>query len=467
MLSSLNYNYFKIYSKNTKKRPSFLSRVLIRFWSAGLRMLRPKNLLCFVLLKFVFIICIIMPQDSQKIVIVGGGAAGFFAALTCAQHYPQHEIRILEKTSKLLSKVKISGGGRCNVTHACYEVSALAKYYPRGAKFLKKAFSHFMPQDMVQWLAERGVETKVEADGRIFPVSDDSQTVIDCFLAESRRLGIEIQLKSPVEKIVPRAQGGFSLKVKGQNDLEADRVLIATGGSPQMRGWQWLEELGVSVAPPVPSLFTFNMPQENIQSLMGLSHEAVAIKILGTKLRQQGPLLITHWGMSGPAVLKTSAWGARQLHAMNYQFEVMINWRGEQHEEQTRETLFRYKAEAKTKIKNQHFGLPKRLWHFLLEKAQVNADKIAPELSKTDINRIAAVLCQDVYTVTGKTTFKEEFVTSGGVSLQEVDFQTMQSRQFPGLYLAGEVLDIDGVTGGFNFQAAWTTAYLAGLAMGK
>jgi hypothetical protein len=398
-----------------------------------------------------------------KIVIIGGGAAGFFAALTCAESFPKAQITILEKSPKLLSKVKVSGGGRCNVTHACYEHGDLVKYYPRGAKFLQEAFRQFMPQDMVNWLEKWDVRLKTEADGRIFPISDDSQTIIDCFLEVAKRYKIAIRIDTEVGEILPLAPQGFEIILKKHPKITADRVIIATGGSPKIAGFQWLQSLGHTVNAPVPSLFTFNMPQETIKELMGVAVPQVKVKIQGTSLLQQGDLLITHWGMSGPAILKTSAWGARDLAERNYHFQALVHWISAWGEEKLRQYFLSEKVNnPNRKPVNYPLDIPKRLWQFLLEKSGIAIVKTWQEISKADLNRLVNTLTQDSYEVQGKTTFKEEFVTCGGVLLSEVNPSTMQSRIVPHVFFAGEVLDIDGVTGGFNFQSAWTTGYIAG-----
>ncbi len=408
-----------------------------------------------------------MTKQAKKIIIIGGGAAGFFAALSCGSTYPDAEITILEKTSKLLSKVKISGGGRCNVTHACFSVGALAKHYPRGEKFLKQAFHHFMPQDTIQWFEQRGVTLKTEEDGRMFPVSDNSQTIIDCFLEEAHRFGIKIKTQQDVKQILKREEGGFLLKINKSEDLLADKLIVASGSGTQLRHFDWLRALGHSIEPPVPSLFTFNMPKETITELMGVVAEPILAKIQSTKLAQSGPLLITHWGVSGPAILKLSAWGARLLQEVNYDFKVQINWLMDKNEEAIRQELLNFKEESsQKKIKNFPQTLPKRLWLFLLDKAQIDAEKEMQAISKAELNRLAATLSNDLYPVKGKTTFKEEFVTCGGLDLSQVNPKTMESKIVSDLFFAGEVLNIDGITGGFNFQAAWTTGYLAGL-LGK
>jgi predicted Rossmann fold flavoprotein len=401
-------------------------------------------------------------QQKMDIAIIGGGAAGFFAAISCKKHNPDANVTIYEKTANLLAKVKVSGGGRCNVTHACFSIAQLAKFYPRGEKQLKKAFAQFNTNDTVKWFESRGVKLKTEEDGRMFPISDDSQTIINCLLDETHRLGIAIEVHKPVIAI-EKKEGGFKLTFR-EKVLYADKVIIASGGSPKLDGFKWLEDLGQIIDPPVPSLFTFNMPEEPIKELMGVSVENAAVRINGTKLRSEGALLITHWGMSGPAILKLSAWGARILHDFNYHFSIQVNWLGELNEDKARDILMKEREEhLKMKISNNNpFHLPNRLWLFLIAKVGIDPDSILEMQSKKDMNRLLNTLLNDEYKVQGKTTFKEEFVTCGGVSLSGVNMDTMESKVCPGLYFTGEVLDIDGVTGGFNFQAAWTTGFIAG-----
>lgn len=399
---------------------------------------------------------------SLKVAVIGGGAAGFFAAISCKQHHSEAQVDILEKTDKLLAKVKISGGGRCNVTHACFQNSQLIKFYPRGEKQLRKLFNHFNTENTVEWFESRGVELKAEADNRMFPVTDDSQTIIDCLLSETRRLGITIHKKCAVKQII-KTETGFELSINGQVKAY-DKVIIASGGSPKSTGFDWLRVLGHDIVEPVPSLFTFNMPVEPIRDLMGLSVPNAQVKIQGTKLIQSGPLLITHWGMSGPAVLKTSAWGARILHDLNYDFKAQVNWLGNQNENSLKGWFTEDSVNlSKRKIRNKNpFDMPNRLWEFLLIKVSIDPEQTWESLGKKGLNRLINVLLNDVYTVKGKTTFKEEFVTSGGVALTNIDFNTMESRKCTGLYFAGEVANVDGVTGGFNFQAAWSSGFVAG-----
>ena len=398
----------------------------------------------------------------MKVAVIGGGAAGFFAALSAKKHSPKSEVVIFEKSNKLLAKVKISGGGRCNVTHACFKASMLSKFYPRGAKQLKKSFTLFNTNHTIAWFKERGVELKKESDNRMFPVSDSSTTIINCFLDEARRLGVKIEKETAVTKIV-QAKNKINLTVNGF-DYIYDKVIVATGGSPKLEGLNWLKSLGHTIVHPLPSLFTFNMPNEGIKILQGLSVKNAIVRIQGTKLVHDGPLLITHWGMSGPAILKTSAWGASDLAHLNYEFKVLINWVGISNEDEVRTLVNRHCYNYdKKKVENSNpFEIPSRLWKYLLEKSELEGSKMNCDLSKKEKNKLINTLLNDVYEVKGKTTFKEEFVTCGGVSLNDVDMKTMQSKVVSNLYFAGEVLNIDGVTGGFNFQAAWTTGYIAG-----
>ncbi len=395
----------------------------------------------------------------MNIVIIGGGAAGFFAALSCKKHHPGFSISILEKSDKLLSKVKVSGGGRCNVTHACFENSRLAKFYPRGGKKLKKAFEQFSVKDTIQWFESRGVKLKTEEDGRMFPVTNNSQTIIDCLLNEANKLGIKIQKGISVSEI-KKEKNGFSFFADNQKHF-ADKIIIASGGSPKIEGFNWLKELEHTIMSPVPSLFTFNMPGEPIKKLMGVVANPVSVKIKGTELKSEGALLITHWGMSGPVILKLSSFGARELNSMNYKFEVLVNWINKSEDEAR--NFLKEELKSKKQIGNKNpFSLPNRLWNFLLEKNEINAEVSWNQTPKKNLNKLINTLVNDLYKCEGKTTFKEEFVTCGGVSLDEVSFETMESKIVPGIYFAGEVLDVDAITGGFNFQNAWTTGFIAG-----
>ncbi len=398
----------------------------------------------------------------MRVAIIGGGAAGFFSALSVKEHHPNSKVTIFEKSNKLLSKVKVSGGGRCNVTHACFSPSKLSKSYPRGGKHLKKAFSVFQTKDTIEWFSRRGVELKAEEDGRMFPTTDNSQTIIDCFLKEASQKNIKILEQSPIRKIVPEKEG-YTLHLEGTSE-HFNKVIIATGGSPKMNEFYWLQQLGHSISPPLPSLFTFNIPSDQVKILMGLVVENATVRIQGTKLSHSGPVLITHWGMSGPAILKLSAWGARELAENNYNFNIQINWLSIKSDEDANEIIDNELPHMrKKKIMNAcPFELPNRMWKFLLEKVGINPDSVWLELSKKNRNKLLNILLNDIYEVKGKTTFKEEFVTCGGIKLSDISFTSMESRVCKNLYFAGEVLDIDGITGGFNFQGAWTTGYIAG-----
>ena len=343
----------------------------------------------------------------MKVAIIGGGAAGFFAAFSVKEHHPTAVVTIFEKSDKLLSKVKISGGGRCNVTHACFKPSLLSKFYPRGEKQLKKAFSVFQPKDTVEWFAKRGVSLKAEIDNRMFPDTNNSQTIIDCFLKEARTKDIKIVKNNAVSSFEPNDKGIY-LNFKTGNQ-QFDKVVLATGGSPKMRGFEWLEKTGHTIVEPLPSLFTFNMPKESIRELMGLVVENATVRIQATKLQYSGPVLVTHWGMSGPAILKLSAWGARLLFKKSYQFNIQINWLSIKNEEEVNSILIEKESSIrKKKIANANpFTLPNRMWVYLLERVQINPDLPWFELSKKNKNKLINVLLNDVYEVCGKTTFKE------------------------------------------------------------
>jgi len=400
----------------------------------------------------------------MNVAIIGGGAAGFFAALWTKKHHPEAQVTILEKTTKLLSKVKVSGGGRCNVTNGNTSISKLSQAYPRGRRFMKKALQEFSTTETMQWFEDRNVPLTIQEDLHVFPVSQDSQSIIDCFLKEAQKLNIEIKTKAPVTQLIPQEDESIMLVSKDETAIDTyDKVIVATGGSPKLTGLDWLKNLDHQIELPVPSLFTFNMPQSNIRDLMGVVVNPATATIQGSKLKASGPLLITHWGMSGPAIIVLSAFGARHLSELNYQFNVQINWTNDQNFN----SVFSY-LEENQKINSKKlatnfkpYGLPTRLWLYLLDKCDISHTKVWQEFGKKQLNKLATVLTNDVYAVSGKTTFKEEFVTCGGISLQAIDGLTMQSKSVPNLYFAGEILDIDGVTGGYNFQAAWTTAYLA------
>lgn len=400
----------------------------------------------------------------MRIAVIGGGAAGFFSAISVKNHHPDSHVTIFEKSQKVLSKVKVSGGGRCNVTNGTTSISELSKGYPRGEKQLKKAFSQFNTRDTWEWFESRGVDLYTQPDNRVFPKSNNSQTIIDCLFAEAKRHGIKLQIGIGISSLRSKEKT-IELTFQGEsNSRTFDKVIVATGGNPKRRGFDWLENLKHKIVKPVPSLFTFNMPEESIKELMGISVQNAKISIQGTKLKSEGPVLITHWGMSGPAILKLSAFGARVLNEMGYKFKVQVNWVGETNSEVVNEELNQITINNPKKILSnvRPFNLPERIWIFLLKKSQLATDKKWAELGKNQFNKVVNTLTNDVYQVSGKTTFKEEFVTCGGVSLESVNFKTMESKTCPNLYFAGEILDIDGITGGYNFQAAWTTGFIAG-----
>ncbi|MDF5691293.1 NAD(P)/FAD-dependent oxidoreductase [Aquirufa aurantiipilula] len=402
-------------------------------------------------------------SKELRISIIGGGAAGFFAAISAKQHNPNAHVQILEKTSHVLAKVKISGGGRCNVCHAEFNNRKLAEHYPRGEKFLKKAFEQFDAASTMEWFEKRLVALTTYPDGCVFPLSNTSQSIIDCFMREAKKLDIEILLHHGIDSITRQESGGFVLGSKDKT-INTDRVIVTTGGQPKLTGLHWLEALGHPIVPPFPSLFTFNMPDEPIKEFMGLVVEKATVRIEGQKLLGKGPLLITHWGMSGPAILQLSAWGARMLAEVNYQFSILVNWLDETKESELREKLENTKKIHGGKMISNHgpFPIPSRLWNFLLTKNEINLNSRWNEVNPKQINKLVNTLLNDRYQVQGKTTFKEEFVTAGGLDLSEIHVQSMESKQVPGLFFAGEIMDIDGITGGFNFQAAWTTGFIAG-----
>ncbi|MEM7181004.1 MAG: NAD(P)/FAD-dependent oxidoreductase [Spirochaetota bacterium] len=396
----------------------------------------------------------------MKIGVLGGGAAGFFAAIRCKENFPQAHVEILEKSSGVLSKVRISGGGRCNVTHNCFDPQILVKYYPRGKKELLGPFHRFQPADMVKWLEKRRVKLKTESDGRMFPISDSSETIIDCFLQESKKRKVVLRTNLPVAGIFP-SENGFTIKDKQGNELRYDKLIVATGSNRKV--WDWLAHLGHNIQKPVPSLFTLQNDLKSMHKLSGLSTDTAEISLNNGKFKERGPILLTHWGMSGPAVLKLSAFAARYFFEEDYKVPVKINWLAEETRESLQSLVQQRKQQfPKRKIKSDTFlPLPTRLYEYFVEEAQIPPDLLWSYLSKKQQNRLLLHINDFHFVTTGKTIYKDEFVTCGGVSLKEVNFKTMESKVIPGLYFAGEVLDIDGVTGGFNFQNAWTTAWIA------
>ena len=360
--------------------------------------------------------------------------------------------------------MRISGGGRCNVTHACFDDKKLSKFYPRGGSFLKPLFKTFNPQSTIDWFQQKGVALKIESDGRMFPTTDSSETIALCLENEAIRKGVQVKTSTGVSKIHSKEETGFVLELLDGTSLEAEAVLVTTGGNPNVEGYRWLADLGLNILSPLPSLFTFNTPEGVFKDLSGVSVPNANVKIAGKKLKQDGPLLVTHWGFSGPAILKLSAWGAKELAEVEYKFSTLINWCGETTENEVREQWVSQKKLHPKKViqSNQLLGVPSRLWKRLCELAEIDEQLRWIDVSNKQLNKLTENLINCNQTVAGKTTFKEEFVTCGGVDLNEINPNTMESKKIKGLFFAGEVLDIDAVTGGFNFQAAWTTSYVAG-----
>jgi len=399
-----------------------------------------------------------------KVIVIGGGAAGFFGAIAAAEN--GHDVTILESASSVLAKVRVSGGGRCNLTHSCFEPRELVNSYPRGRKALRGPFTRFQPSDTVSWFESRGVQTKTESDGRMFPTTDDSATIIDCLQGAAENAGVVIRLRANVSTI-QKTDSIFFVTLQSGESMQADRILLATGGS--RAGFELTSDLGHQIVPPVPSLFTFKVHDPRIADLPGVAVEHVDCQLVtdSKTFSQSGPILVTHWGLSGPAVLKLSAWAARELHDSNYHAKLRINWLSGSSADQIRAQLNSFKAAHPKKTVDVAcpWQLPKRLWKSLVDHTIGLQPVRWAELSKKATQALVAELSAGEFQVAGKGVFKEEFVTCGGVDLKEVDFRTMESRVSPGLYFAGEVLDIDGITGGFNFQNAWTTAWIAGNAM--
>ena len=396
--------------------------------------------------------------------MVGGGAAGFFAAIAAAEQGVA--VTILEKTSRFLDKVRISGGGRCNVTHACFEARGFSRRYPRGEKALIGALQQFSAGDTVQWFAARGVKLKTESDGRMFPTTDRSKTIMECLVDAARAANVNLQLNAAAENVMRLERGGFEVTLASGENISCDKLLLATGGCRAAAGAQIAVSLGHTLEPPVPSLFTFHIESPWLRSLAGVATEVEA-RVPDTKLRERGPLLITHWGASGPAILRLSAWGARALHELNYDFQLLVNWLPELNAEKIFVELatLRDTFPARLIVNTQLAPLPSRLWEALVLAAGIARYTRWASLTRKQSHALTQQLMLTEFSVTGKSLNKDEFVTCGGVKLSEVNFKTMESRVCPGLYLAGELLDLDGMTGGFNFQAAWTTGWLAGRAM--
>jgi predicted Rossmann fold flavoprotein len=389
--------------------------------------------------------------------IVGGGAAGFFTAINTVEKNPSLKVAILERGSEVLNKVRISGGGRCNVTHACFEPNELVKFYPRGEKELRGPFHQFCSGDTVEWFKKHGVELKIEADGRMFPISNSSQTIIDCFLEATKKLGISVLTNQSVQSIFKK-DSHWKIETQSETYL-SEKLILATGSNPKV--WEMLQNFGHAVVSPVPSLFTFNIKDPRIAALPGVSAQ-VSVKVKDTKLESSGPLLITHWGMSGPAILKLSAWGARILFEKNYQFSIAINWLNDIDSDDAERILKELKLEHAKKAvsKKSPFELTNRLWESLVMASGIDADTKWADLSKIQLQNLSNQLTNSVFQVNGKSTFKEEFVTAGGIDLKEINFKTMESKLHEKLYFAGEIVNIDAVTGGYNFQNAWTSGFI-------
>jgi hypothetical protein len=396
-------------------------------------------------------------NQNFDIIIVGGGAAGFFTAINIAEKNPALKIAILERGKEVLTKVRISGGGRCNVTHACFEPNELVKFYPRGEKELRGPFHQFAAGDTIEWFEKHGVELKIEEDGRMFPVSNTSQTIIDCFIEASRKLGISVIMHQSVQSIYKK-EDFWKIETQSETYI-AEKLVLATGSNPKI--WDMLQEFGHAVVSPVPSLFTFNIKDARIKELPGLSAMAT-VRVKDTKLESNGPLLITHWGMSGPAILKLSAWGARILFEKNYQFTIYVNWLNDVDTEDAERILKELKLEHSRKAvsKKSPFDFPNRLWESFVLASGIEAETKWADLSKLQLQNLANQLTNASFQVNGKSTFKEEFVTAGGIDLKEINFKTMESKLHKNLYMAGEIVNIDAITGGYNFQNAWTSGFI-------
>lgn len=394
--------------------------------------------------------------------MIGGGAAGFYGAIRAAELHRGMRMLILEKSNKVLAKVKISGGGRCNVTHDCLEPFKLARHYPRGEKSLKTVFKTHNAADTIASFKKKGVELKIEEDGRMFPITDDSQTIIDCLMREVLSHKVKIHMGEAVTSVI-HLNNSFEIETQALKRYQSQYVLIAAGGNPSIQFYEWIAKLGHTILPPIPSLFTFNDSENNFKDLMGLAVPNAEVRIAGTKHSQEGPVLITHWGLSGPAVIKLSAWAAEYLHQQKYEFTALVSWTGKTTESEMQKQLLDFKqTKGKQKVyANPQFGIPQRLWTRLCERSEIEENKIWSEVAQKNLNKLMEALIRCPFKIKGKTTFKEEFVTCGGVDLKEVDVERMESKIVPNLFFAGEVLNIDGETGGFNFQAAWSTGFVA------
>ncbi len=396
-------------------------------------------------------------NSNFDIIIVGGGAAGFFAAINIVEKNPKLKVAILERGKEVLYKVRISGGGRCNVTHACFEPNELVKFYPRGEKELRGPFHQFCSGDTIEWFENHGVELKIEDDGRMFPVSNSSQTIIDCFMQATQKLGVSVLIGQSVQSIFKK-NNFWKIETQSENYV-TEKLILATGSNPKI--WEMLQNFGHAIVTPVPSLFTFNIKDSRITALPGVATH-VTVKVKDTKLTSTGPLLITHWGMSGPAILKLSAWGARILHDKNYQFTIFVNWLNDVDAEDAEKIVKELKQEHAKKAvsKKSPFEFPNRLWESLVLASNIESETKWADISKVQLQNLAHQLTNSSFHVNGKSTFKEEFVTAGGIDLKEINFKTMQSKLHENLFFAGEIVNIDAVTGGFNFQNAWTSGFI-------
>jgi predicted Rossmann fold flavoprotein len=404
-----------------------------------------------------------MINSKYDIIVVGGGAAGFFTAINIVEKNPKFKVAILERGKEVLTKVRISGGGRCNVTHACFIPNDLVKFYPRGEKELRGPFHQFCSGDTIAWFEKHGVELKIEEDGRMFPVSNSSQTIIDCFLTATKKLGIEVLTGQSVQSIFKNEE---YWKVETQQDTFVSKdIVMTTGSNPKI--WEMLQDLGHTIVPAVPSLFTFNIKDNRIKDLMGVSAMA-SVKVKNSRLEASGPLLITHWGMSGPGILRLSAWGARELAEKNYQFTIIVNWLNDTTLEETTNILRELKLEHAKKAvsKKSPFDFPNRFWESIVLASAIDHETKWADLTKNQLTNLAQQLTNAEFQVNGKSTFKEEFVTAGGIDLKEINFKTMESKILPNLYFAGEIVNIDAITGGFNFQNAWTGGFIVANSLG-
>ena len=419
-------------------------------------------------------------MESKKVVVVGGGAAGFFCAIQVAELHPDWEIVILEKSNKLLSKVKVSGGGRCNVTHACPDVDQLLKKYPRGTRFLKKAFYQFATKNTIEWFANNGVNLHTEKDGRMFPTTNNSDTIIDCFLRKVHQYKIQVLTQHEVLDIKQNAdntsssssKNNFTIQLQGRQSMQADAICLAMGGMIKLDAvnkFKWLTDFGHAIVAPVPSLFTFNTLDKKITTLMGVAVDKATIQWKGNKMKETGPLLITHWGISGPAAIKLSAWCAREMAEVNYEGAIVINWTPEYNEASLKMEWLNFRQDfgKRTMGSKNPFNLPGRLWDYLLQEASIDSNIKWADLKSAHQQILIQLLTRFTLDIKGKTTFKEEFVTCGGVDLKDIEALTMESKLVPGLHFAGEMMDVDGITGGFNFQHAWTSGWIAAQHMGQ